>query len=927
MRKIYLFILFIFLLSTITTQAQTTAGTEFWVTFGQSNVSPYNWVDLQIRIVCGNKPTTGTIYFTNSGDSIHFTMSAYQVNTYLLNDAQKQAVYNTVMGISNYSIHITSMEPINVYAMNSGIQSGHLRDATNILPVTALGTEYYNISYKHMPSSNRDAYAVVATQNNTHLFHNGDLTATLAAGQVYYRTSEYNYADMTGVHVTSDKPVAFLAVNKSTWIPWWTIIQSNTQSHLMQQLAPVNTWGKNFFAPVLPFPNNFVRIVVSQNNTNITQAGGTLQTVIPGAQTRLDSLQVGQFIELKVGDTGCYIESDKPIGVCSFISGTQSLFYSVQCWIPAIEQTIPYTQIAPFKTNAIDSVLTHYALVVTSTDTKDDTKVSMEGALPTALTDGEWIDNVTANMSFYIMPLAKDTVSYTFTNPAGLIVLCYGYAVSTSYCYLAGSAMRNLDVAFYVNDIHYQDLDAAFSCERDFQFRAEIYNIGGETDSLKWYLNGVEEISAQNKLQWNKTLSGGDYSVILAAYPNIGEPRIIEGVLHVNAHISATPVPLTGGSVSGEGCFKLGEEIVLIATPAYDYEFVNWTTGATSLGTNNPLTLTVLEDMNLFAIFKSNSVEISVILIANPSEGGTLTGGGEYITNDLVAITATPNTGYSFVNWTENGVEISTEASHTFIATESRILTANFDKVLPFVTINIEANDNEYGYVTGSGTYASGSVVEAEAFVYDCYRFNNWTINNVIVSTHNPYQFPATENINLIANFYDLDFDTYTHIFFNNTFMLDMKKLADEGYNVIGCKWFKDGMEETDTRTINQFSYSLGPNATDLFDFETAIYKWQIQTSNYGNLCSSNKIIDGSSSSDKSNSNNLVVYPNPVFSGTLLTLLGAEINTPVMVYNALGTCVKSFIAKEDITTITLELSSGVYWIRNESKITKVVVVK
>jgi len=158
--------------------------------------------------------------------------------------------------------------------------------------------------------------------------------------------------------------------------------------------------------------------------------------------------------------------------------------------------------------------------------------------------------------------------------------------------------------------------------------------------------------------------------------------------------------------------------------------------------------------------------------------------------------------------------------------------------------------------------------------------------------------------------------------------MLDRKKLADDGYEVTGCKWFKDGIEETDTRTINEFSYSLGPKATDLFDFETATYKWQIRTKNDGALCSSNKVMDNSESGDnKSSANHLTVYPNPVVAGTLLTVTGAENNTPISVYNALGVCVGNYLAKEDITTITLNFPSGVYWIRNENKIVKIVVTK
>jgi hypothetical protein len=153
-----------------------------------------------------------------------------------------------------------------------------------------------------------------------------------------------------------------------------------------------------------------------------------------------------------------------------------------------------------------------------------------------------------------------------------------------------------------------------------------------------------------------------------------------------------------------------------------------------------------------------------------------------------------------------------------------------------------------------------------------------------------------------------------------------MKKLSDEGYSATGCKWYKDGIEEPDTRTINEFSYSLGPKATDLFDFETATYKWMLRTNNYGNLCSSNKSIIGTPSPGSKNSN-LLVYPNPLFSGALLMITGAEPNVPLMVYNSLGVCVGNYTAKEEVTTITLHLPSGVYWIKNGDKVTKIVVVK
>ena len=70
-----------------------------------------------------------------------------------------------------------------------------------------------------------------------------------------------------------------------------------------------------------------------------------------------------------------------------------------------------------------------------------------------------------------------------------------------------------------------------------------------------------------------------------------------------------------------------------------------------------------------------------VTVTATPTEGGAVTGSGTYNHGDSVTLTATPNTGYTFVNWTEGGTEVSTSASYTFTATEDRALVANFEEV------------------------------------------------------------------------------------------------------------------------------------------------------------------------------------------------------------------------------------------------------
>jgi len=510
------------ILSIFSLKAQNTEGKEFWVTFGRNNNAPSNnyFVELQIRIVCGSHATTGSIYFTHLDETIDFSINPYQIYDHFLTNNQRQAVYNHVMGKTDYSIHITTSEQVTVYTLNHFPCC--LDDVTNVLPVSALGSEYYHVSYTRNciigPDIIKDAYAVVATENNTLLYQNGDWVETLNKGQVYYYTSD---TDMTGAHITSNKPLALFAVHQGAQIP--SLANPNaTSSNLMQQLAPVNTWGKTFFVPSTKFNKDIVRIVAARSGTYITQAGATLRTDVPGAQTTLTNLQAGHFVELYLSSNGCFIEASQPVAVCSYITHQQYSGLKTmpsQCWIPPVKQLVSCALIAPFVPTGMNFFLEHYALIVTPTATKENTKVSIGGASFSDLIGDTWSDNADAGMSFYSTPLSNPTASYIFTNPKGIIILGYalgGYtSQAASYYYLAYSAMRDLDAYFTANDIHFQDLKDNPICENLITFRAEIEGLAppAVAERIKWFVDGEHQPLGFNQLTWQKSFTPGDYDV------------------------------------------------------------------------------------------------------------------------------------------------------------------------------------------------------------------------------------------------------------------------------------------------------------------------------------------------------------------------------------------------------------------------------
>ena len=166
--------------------------------------------------------------------------------------------------------------------------------------------------------------------------------------------------------------------------------------------------------------------------------------------------------------------------------------------------------------------------------------------------------------------------------------------------------------------------------------------------------------------------------------------------------------------------------------------------------------------------FTNNSSDYSVTVApvftvtvsANPSDGGTAEGGGTFFAGESVTVNATPEDHRNFVNWTENGEEVSTDAEYTFTAEKGRDLVANFEKETFTVTFA-----DEDGTVLQSGPVAYGETPALEGgnpikdndgwYKYD---FDKWTPEITAVTGDATYtaNYTATK-IEYIAAFVDED--------------------------------------------------------------------------------------------------------------------------------------------------------------------------
>ena len=295
----------------------------------------------------------------------------------------------------------------------------------------------------------------------------------------------------------------------------------------------------------------------------------------------------------------------------------------------------------------------------------------------------------------------------------------------------------------------------------------------------------------QNKGTYNTWILFGDPTLTLRnAIPQS------MGVSHASS-MGTSATSFTVNASNGDGALATltrDNEIMGSATITNGTCSINFTAPQT-IGT---ATLTVfgynkITYVTTINITNSGTQEYTVSVSANPTNGGTVTGGGSYDQGQSCTVTATPNIGFSFVNWTEDGRVVSTNTSYTFVVNDRRNLVANFNRVPQNFLVNVSANPAEGGQVQGGGFYQLGQSCTVSATSNANYSFTSWTENDTVVSTDSTYTFTVNESHTLVANF------TYIP----QTFTIKVSANPANGGTVSGNGSYQEGQSCTVIATPN----------------------------------------------------------------------------------------------------------------------------
>ena len=217
--------------------------------------------------------------------------------------------------------------------------------------------------------------------------------------------------------------------------------------------------------------------------------------------------------------------------------------------------------------------------------------------------------------------------------------------------------------------------------------------------------------------------------------------------------INATPSPSNAGTITGTGSYASGSTCTLTAYPNSSYSFVNWLENGVPVSSNATYSFTVTGNRNLVAVFDVATTYYNITVTAYPSNGGSVIGGGSYASGTTITLHATPNDGYSFVKWTKNGTQVSTNPNYSFTVNSNASFVAYFEQNATNYTITVKAEPTNGGIVSGGGSYASGTTCTIDATANDGYSFIKWTNNGTWVSSNPNYSFMVTGNASYVAHF------------------------------------------------------------------------------------------------------------------------------------------------------------------------------
>lgn len=222
------------------------------------------------------------------------------------------------------------------------------------------------------------------------------------------------------------------------------------------------------------------------------------------------------------------------------------------------------------------------------------------------------------------------------------------------------------------------------------------------------------------------------------------------------------PDDVAGIVTPRSGTYDNGTVVSITATPGAGYSFDHWSGDAS--GTAPSVSITMNSNKTVTANFTQNPVNYNLTISVSPFETGTISlsplpqnpiipppYGGAYPQGTTVAVTANPNSGYTFDHW--SGDASGNNPTIVLTMNANKNITANFAQIPPIsytLTTHVDGS-GAVSLVPPGGTYPSGITVAVTANPSVGWSFERWS-GDVPVIIMNIYPAPTTIQIVMDSN-------------------------------------------------------------------------------------------------------------------------------------------------------------------------------
>lgn len=370
-KKAFIALAFVLMTSSAARTQVKTSGTDFWFGF------LYGFFPDDFRImVASEKGSHCKLSMPGTGlfDEFVIPPDSSIILEYSFGSAYVEIIDS--QHISQNSVHITSDNPVTVYAIKSRMYDS---DGTLVFPVNALGKDYM------IKTATSPTFIVLATKDQTvveiipaapTIMGNAvgvPISITLNQGEYYQVIS--NWGTLTGSTIRVQNPgdchrIAVFEGDICSFIPNDTL----ACNHLFEQSLPVETWGKEFITiPFLGRDNYLLTITAKENNTQVSLNNG--QAILLNAGESLDTIQ-----SVVVN----HIITSQPVKVIQYSTGS---LYDNMTGDPSAVHIPPLSSMenhVPFSPLFTEMIVNSYINLVTQTANINDIEID---GIPVPATD------------------------------------------------------------------------------------------------------------------------------------------------------------------------------------------------------------------------------------------------------------------------------------------------------------------------------------------------------------------------------------------------------------------------------------------------------------------------------------------------------------------------------------------------------------